>query len=213
MNLDAGQWAVIGVCAVLLVGYIRGFYYNRQRAKDVSAWLAEGLNGWGKISIGQKVPGMASGGRLIVAQAATPFRRIEVLFLLAPRENLLFWLFHRLLGKGDELVIWITFRSQPDKELEVARRGDRQLQRRLKDTDKKPLILSEGPRGLLVAVEEKEGAALAGKVQSFLEQYDMVVIRLAIRRSKPHLFLRANLRVMQSCPAAEFLSALGELAK
>jgi hypothetical protein len=38
------------------------------------------------------------------------------------------------------------------------------------------------------------------------------VYRLALRDNKPHLFLRVNLRVIQSAPAVEFFSALRDLA-
>ena len=38
MELNLGQWVVIGICAFLILGYIRGFYYNRQRAGQIFAW-------------------------------------------------------------------------------------------------------------------------------------------------------------------------------
>ncbi len=211
MELNFGQWMVIGISALLIVGYIRGFYYNRQRAGQILAWLHEGLETLGPVSAGEKLPGMTTGGRLEVKHAAAPFKSAEAVYLLAPRENPLFWLFHRLQGKGDELVLWITFQSKPAQEVEVARRGNRQLQSRLKDTDKKPLTLSDGPHGLQVASEGK--GVLDGKMQSFLERYGAPLLRLALRGNKPHLFLRADLRIMQSGTAAELFSVLNELAK
>lgn len=210
MELNLGQWVIIVISALLIIGYIRGFYYNRQVAAQIHTWLYEGLKSLGPVSAGKKLPGMATGGRLEVKQAAPPLRRMEAVYLLAPRDNPLFWLFHRLQGKGDELVLWITFQSSPPQDVEVARRGDRQMQSRLKASDQKPLILSDGPHGLLVASEEKLETP-PGKVLSFLERYGSVVTRLAIRGNKPHLFCRTNLRVMRSGPAAEFLSALSGL--
>ena len=212
MKLNFGQWVVIGICALLILGYVRGFYYNRQRARQVMAWLYEGLKTLGPVSAGERLPGMSTGGRLEVKQAAPPLRRVEAVYLLAPRDNLLFWLFHRLQGKGDELILWLTCQSKPGQEVEIARRGDRQMQSRLKSADKKRLTVFNGPRGLQVATEGKKEGALEGKMQSFLERYGSLVIRLALRDNKPHLFLRADLRIMQSGPAAEFLSALSELA-
>ena len=210
MDLNLGQWVVIVICAFLILGYIRGFYYNRQRAGQIFAWLKEGLETLGQVSAGDKLPGMASGGKLEVKRAAAPIKRVEAVYLLAPRENLLFWLFHLLQGKRDELILWITYQSKPEQDVEVARPGDRQFVSRLKDNDKKPLTVSDGPRGLQVASEKKEGM-LANKVQSLLEQYGSVVYRLALRDNKPHLFLRVNLRVMQIISAPEFFSALREL--
>ncbi len=213
MELNFGQWVVIGISALLIVGYIRGYYYNRQRAGQVLGWLREGLETLGQVSAGEKLPGMSTGGRLEVKRAAAPLRRAEAVYLLAPRDNLLFWLFHVLQGRGDELVLWLTFQSQPGQEVEVGRRGDRQMQSRLKDADKKPLAVSGGPRGLQVAVEGKGNEALNRKVQSFLERYGKQVIRLALRGNKPHLFLRVDLGIMKFGPAAEFLSAVSELVE
>jgi len=212
MELNLGQWVVIGICAFLILGYIRGYYYNRQRARQVLAWLQEGLKTYGPVSAGERLPGMATGGRLEVKRAAAPIKRVEAVYLLAPRENLLFWLLHVLQGKRDELILWITYQSKPEQEVEVARPGDRQFKSRLNATDKKSLTVSNGPRGLLVASEQKKGGTLMDKVQSLLEQYGSVVYRLALRDHKPHLFLRANLRVMESTSADEFFSALRELA-
>ena len=212
MELNVGQWVVIGICAILIIGYIRGFYYNRQRAGQVLAWLSEGLETFGSVSVGEKLPGMATGGRLEVKRAAAPIRKVEAVYLLAPRENMLFWLFHLLQGKRDEMILWITYQSKPEQDVEVARRGDRQFESRLKATDKKALTVTGGPHGLAFASEQKKGGVLAVKVQLLLEKYSSVVYRLALRENKPHLFMRVNLRIMQLVSAPEFFSALRDLA-
>jgi len=213
MELNLGQWVVIGISAVLILAYIRGFYYNRQRAGQILAWLEDGLETFGPVSAGDKLPGMASGGRLEVKRAAPPLKRVEAVYLLAPRENPVFWLFHLIQGRRDELILWITYQSRPEQELEVARPRDRQLESRLKDVEKIPLSVSEGPHGLSVASEQKKDGQLSGKVQSFLERYGRQVYRLALRGNKPHLFLRTNLRIMESAPGDEFFLAVRELAK
>jgi len=211
MQLNTGQWVVIVIAAVLIFGYILGYYYNRQRAEQIFKWLKQGLSTLGEVSLGEKLPGMATGGRLEVNQPAAPLKRVEAVYLLAPRENLLFLLFHLLQGRGDELVVWINYQSKPEQSIEVARKADRQFQKRLIDKDKPALSLVEGTRGLQVAVEEKPGALLSGKVQAFLAAHPSTVIRLALRPEKPHLFIRANLRTIQRSMATEFFAALREL--
>jgi len=213
MQLNFGQWVVIGFCAILIIGYIRGYYYNRQRAGKILAWLQEGLRTWGQVTSGEKLPGMATGGRLEIKQAVAPFRRVEAVFLLAPRENLLFWIFHRLQGKRDELLLWITLQSKPEQAVEVARHGDRQFENRLKAKDKPPLSILEGLHELKIASEEKQGAMLAGKVQAFLQKYHSIILRLALRSDKPHLFLRVDLRVIRSGSAVDFFAALSDLVR
>src|SRR4030067_1137916 len=133
MQLNTGQWVVLIVCGVLIFGYIRGYYYNRQRAEKILNWLRQGLSTLGEVTIGQKLPGMATGGRLEVNQASAPLKRVEAVYLMAPRENLLFLLFHLIQGKGDELIVWVNYQSKPQQCLEVARKGDRPFEKRLPD--------------------------------------------------------------------------------
>ena len=212
MNLNLGQWVVIGICALLLIAYIRGYFYNRQQARRISNWLQEGMRGWGRVvSAEGKLPGMASGGRLEVTQADPPLRNMEAVFILAPRENPLFYIFYTMQGKRDELVVWMTFHSAPKQSVEVARPGDKQLESRLKEADKPALKLVEAPAGLKMASEEKEEALVEGKVRSFVQSHPGTILRLALRPSKPHLFLRANLRAVQSNPAEAFFKELSEL--
>jgi len=52
--------------------------------------LRPGLEKWGKVTAGEKLARMATGGRLAVSQSMAPFWRIEAIYLLEPRENLLF---------------------------------------------------------------------------------------------------------------------------
>jgi len=211
MQLNLGQWVVIIIAAILILGYILGYYYNRQRAEQIFKWLKQGLSTLGEVSLGEKLPGMATGGRLEVNQAAAPLKRVEAVYMLAPRENLLFLIFHLLQGRGDELIVWINYQSKPEQCVEVARKGDRQFEKRLKDKEKPALSIVDVNRGLQIAVEEIPGALQAGKVQSFLQHCPSTVIRLALRPEKPHLFLRANLRNIQTGTAVEFFASLKEL--
>jgi hypothetical protein len=212
MQLNTGQWVVLVIAGVLIFGYILGYLYNRQRAERIFNWLRQGLSTLGEVSLGEKLPGMATGGRLEVNQASAPLKRVEAVYLLAPRENLLFLIFHMLQGRGDELIVWVNYQSKPEQSIEVARRGDRQYEKRLKDKEKPALSVVDGVHGLQISVEEKSGALLAGKVRSFISNYPSTVIRLAVRPEKPHLFVRLNLRHLQRIPATELFTALKELA-
>jgi hypothetical protein len=213
MELNLGQWVVIGISVTLILAYIRGFYYNRQRAGQILAWLEEGLKTLGPVSSGDKLPGMASGGRLEVKRAAPPLKRAETMYILAPRENPLFWLFYIIQGRHDELILWVTYQSKPEQEVEIGQPRDRQLQSRLADMDKVPLSIVTGPHRLLVATEQNMNNVLPVVARSFLERYSVHIYRLAIRGNKPHLFLRANLRIMEAAPARDFFADIRELAK
>jgi hypothetical protein len=211
MQLNTGQWVVIIVCSVLILGYILGYFYNHQRAQKIYTWLRQGLLTLGEVSIGEKLPGMATGGRLEVNQPDAPLKRVEAVYLLAPRENLLFWVFHLLQGRGDELIVWANYQSKPEQAVEVGRNGDRQFAKRLNDKEKPALSMLDGIHGLQIAIEEKPGMLQAKKVQSFLQNYPSSVMRLAVRPEKPHLYLRFNLRLMRRFTAAQLFATLKEL--
>jgi hypothetical protein len=212
MKLDLGQWITIGICAILILGYIRGYYKNRKKALQISEWLQNGLTEWGQVTPGERLPGLVTGGRLDVNQATEPFQRIEAIFLLEPRENLLFWLFGHLLGKRDELILKINLRSQPEHEVEMGRRGDRDFSRRLTTVGKK-LEVTSGPHGLQIARRSKKNSGLDDRFDTFVNQYGQAIVRFFLRRGQPHLFVRVYLPTLQTKPAGEFLSALQNLAK
>lgn len=212
MQLNLGQWVVIIICSVLILGYILGYLYNRQRAEQIFKWLRLGLSTLGEVSLGEKLPGMATGGRLEVNQASAPLKKVEAVYLLAPRENLLFWVFHLIQGRSDELIVWVNYLSRPEQAIEVARKGDRQFAKRLNDKEKPPLSMADEIRGLQVAVEEKSIASLASKVRSFVSNHPSDIIRMAVRPEKPHVYLRANLHLMRHLTAAQLFAALKDLA-
>ena len=185
MDLTLSQWLVIGICAVLVLGYILGYYYNRQQAVRILTWLQAGMEKWGAVSMGEKLPGMVTGGRLVIQKARAPFQRIEAVYLLAPRENLFFWLFNRLQGRGDELVLKINLSSAPKIGMEASRRGHSNF-----------TFHGQG-------AEEKWAAFLAQHVREF--------IHLAVRHEAPHLFVRAYLPALMADDAGAFLSLLSGL--
>jgi hypothetical protein len=182
MDLSVGEWIVIGICAILILGYIRGYYYNRQRAEQILAWLQPGLEKLGKVSPGAGLGGLATGGRLNVFQPMLPFKQVEVVYLLEPRENLLFWLFHRLQGRRDELILKISLPKPPKVEMEIKRRG----------------------RGELI----RQGEGASEQIEAFMEQYRRAIFLLALRHEHPQLFVRANLPELMTKPAETFFTAL-----
>ncbi len=208
MQLNTGQWVVIIIAGILILSYILGYYSNRQRAEQIFRWLKEGLATIGEVSLGDKLPGMASGGRLEVNKAAPPLRSVETVYLLAPRENPLFLIFHLLQRRGDELIVWINYQSKPEQSIEVARPGDRQFEKRLQEKDKPALSVLDKVGGLQLAAETQAGSLMVGKVKSFISRYPSNVIRLAIRPDKPHLYLRTNLRIMQKVTAEGLFTEL-----
>jgi hypothetical protein len=185
MKFNLAEWLVIGVCGILLIGYIFGYYYNRQQAGRIHSWLRAALEKWGSVRLGERLPGMVTGGRLVVQDPAQPFQHIEAIYLLAPRENLLFWIFHLLRGRGDELVLRIHLRQVPREAMEVKRNWLSRFVFGGKDTET--------------------------RWSPYLAAHGRELVHLAFRREAPHLFLRARLSPLLAGGSEDFLASLAGL--
>ncbi len=213
MVLNTGQWVVVIIAGVLILGFILGYYSNRQKAEKMFSWLHLGLATLGEVSRGAKLPGMVTGGRMEVKQAASPFKSVEAVYLLAPRENLIFWFFSLLQGRSDQVIIWINYQSKPNQTIEVARKGDGQFAKRLHSTEKPPLALQESIGNLQVAIEQQADSSVTGKVLAFVQQNRQSIVRLALRPEKPHLFLRINSHLAGFGTSAELFKELALLGE
>jgi hypothetical protein len=212
MQLDTGQWMVIVFCAVLIAVYAGGYHANRRLAEEVIAWLQPALKRWGRITPGERLGGMATGGRLWVNEAHAPFQTIEVIFLLLPRENLIFWLFDRLRGRQDELILKISLRSAPKKDLwvEAVRHIDKDFQQAV---DKENLYTVEPIAcGLNLALTDKDTPP-SETMSHFLEQYGEQIIQLSVRKQAPHIILQAHLKPLLQMAANDLIASLSELTK
>ncbi len=211
MQLNPGQWIVIGVCFVLIAGYIRGYYVNRRMAEQVLAWLKAGSGKWGQMTPGERLGSLVTGGRLNINGPVDPFQRVEIIFLLAPRENLIFWLFDSLRGRRDELVLKISYRATPKKEdlLEAGSPRDRDFQQAASQSGK-ALATTPIDGGLAIA-QHNQDSGTANQTRDFLQKYAKAVQRLSIRQTYPHLFLQARLKPLLTQPAEAFFSAVRQL--
>jgi len=211
MQLDTGQWIVIGICAILIAGYIGGYFINRRMAQLILAWLQPGLENWGHVTPGEPLGGLATGGSLNVFNGREPFQRIEALFVLEPRDNLVFWFFDRFRGRRDELILRISLRLAPgiDTLVEAGRRSDRNYRQAI-SKDRENLYTTVTSGSLELAYPSRK-AASNDRTRLFFENYGAAVTRLTIQRHYPHIFLRVRLKTLLAQPAQEFFSALSEL--
>ena len=97
--MDAGQWLIIGVCIVLGLWFVAGSITNVRKVRTISKALQTAGPKYGTVSAYRRLGN--SGAQFIVEKAEAPFRQIEIVFLLEPRENLLLWLFERIRGRRE----------------------------------------------------------------------------------------------------------------
>jgi hypothetical protein len=113
--MDIGQWIVIGLSAFFLLWILIGSSANHKRADQVLSWVQNGTKQLGRISGARKIKGSAV--QLTIKDAAAPFRQVNMIFAMEPRENPPLWIYNRLQGKQDELVIQANLRTAPKQQL------------------------------------------------------------------------------------------------
>lgn len=103
---------------VIFVGWFAlGTHINVRKGHRFLDWLQTGLP-----LIGEKTTLRWLGSSVVhlkIENAREPFRRAEVLFVLEPRDVPPVWLFSRLEGRRDLLIVRTELREQPKLQVEV----------------------------------------------------------------------------------------------
>ncbi len=207
-DLDLGQWVVIGLSAFLFVWYIGANSFNRRRGIVTYRWLYRSLEAVGKIAHSEWIGSSGAGARLLVEKASRPFRQVEALYLLEPREFLPYWVVSRLQGKQDVVVIKFTLRSAPKATFEVERETRRSVKKQPADDRNQAPGSNRALKGFHMRVEGPEDARLMEGVRDFLSENGTVVQNISLRQEAPHLEIRARLKPVVGLPAEAFLLSL-----
>lgn len=209
--MDLGQRIVIGISILLGVWYFVGAIINRRRGKALSQWIQSGMVYFGKISEARWIGSSGSGARLLVGKANKPFSLVEVIFLLESREIMPLWIFNRFRGKQDEMIMKGNLRRTPTIELEVARKGSRQIKGLLDNPaqDQVPFEMGGESSGFIIATRGRQDVDLIEGLQDLLVIYKDSIVQISVRRQKPHFIFRINLPPLLDGYAETVFSDMG----
>jgi len=200
-DLDLGQWVVIALSAFLFIWYFSANSLNRRRGIATYRWLYRSLEAVGKVSIAEWIGSSNMGARLVVKKAAKPFRHVEARYLLEPREFLPYWLYSRLKGKRDEVVIQVTLRTALKANFEITNQA-------IEHQSKKPLTSNQVPQDSQYANTDSEEIHLRTALETFLAEYGLTTERIIVQREAPHLTLHARIKPLLQSPAESFFRNL-----
>lgn len=114
----SSELAIFVVVVVVIVGWFAlGTHVNVRKGHHMLDWLQGGLP-----LIGEKTTLRWLGSSVVhlqVEKAHEPFRRVEVLIVLEPRDVPPLWLLSRLRGRRDVLIVRTELRSVPKLQFEV----------------------------------------------------------------------------------------------
>ena len=209
------QYILVAAVIVLMGWFALGVLYNLRRGDALLKWMQSGLP-----SIGQKTTFRWLGtsvAELVIAHARKPFRRLEILLVLRPRD--VFWMTLMALyqGRSDIVIYRGQLTTAPLTDLELvdpkswSGRGLLQqfVDRKWESRTYQGLQLM-APAGLLdLAAQTLD--RLAVPMQKFSDHY----VRISLRRdaSQPHFEVHVPFPAHHTLEAGSYFEALRGLAR
>ncbi len=205
---------ILIVAVVIIMGWFAfGVIYNLRRGDALLKWMQEGLP-----DIGQKTTFRWLGtsvAEMVIAHAKKPFRRLETLLVLKPRD--VFWMTIAAYFQGREDIV--IFRAQlstaPLVDLELVdsktwsgRNALNQVSERRWESKAYQGLQLMAPIGLLdLATTTLDRLALP--MQKLSSRY----ARFSLRRDTPNLELHVPFPAYRTLDAKQYFEALRELAR
>lgn len=208
------QYILIAAVIVLMGWFALGVLYNLRRGDALLKWMQGGLP-----MIGQKSTFRWLGtsvAELVIAHARRPFRRLEILLVLKPRD--VFWMTLLALyqGRSDIVIYRGQLTTAPPTDLELVdpkswsgRGAFQQFSDRSWESRPYQGLQLMAPVGLLdLAAQTLDGLALPMK--KFSDRY----VRFSLRRdaSQPHFEVQVPFPAYRTRDARQYFEALRGLA-
>jgi hypothetical protein len=205
---------ILVVAVVIIMGWFGfGVIYNLRRGDALLKWMQSGLP-----DIGQRTTFRWLGtsvAELVIAHAKNPFRRLETLLVLKPRD--VFWMTIMAYFQGrDDIVIFRAQLSTPplldldlvDPKTWSGRNSLKQASERKWESRSYKDMQLLAPRKLLdLATRTLDG--LASPMQNLSPRY----ARFGLRRNEPNLELHVPFPQYRHADAARYFEVLRELAR
>ncbi len=199
IDLNTGEWIVIGLSAFLFVWYFFATASNRKKGLAAYRWLFKGLETLGKVSRAEWIGAANMGARLVVKNAKKPFRKVEARYLLEPREFLPYWVYSRLRGKREGIWIKVTFRNPPNKNVEIRKISPRQW-------DKLPHDQRMLHNFQILA--DTQASPVPPRLEEFLSEYEQLIDRITLQPKAPQLEILVRLKPISGAAVIPFFEAL-----
>ena len=213
MPTDWTQALLVMGVALVMGSFAVGVISNIRRGNDVMRWMQGGLPRLGEKStlrwLGSSVV------ELGIQKARPPFRRLELLLVMVPRDVPWLWLWSRAQGRRDTLILRGQLASAPRLEYDLIAPGSwsaRSARARAESARWENEALEEhtfyAPRASL-PVSRGAAPALLKAARDVHPQ----VWRVALRREYPHLELHVPLPNSKKEDASRFFEAMRSLAQ
>jgi len=209
MSLSLAIFIIVVI--IVVGGFALGTQRNIHRGNDAMAWAQSGLP-----LVGEKTTVRWLGSSVVqlkIQNAKRPFREVEVLFVLEPRDIAPLWLLARTRGRRDLFIFRSRMHKLPELEFEAfeptawsARGREAQLRsQKWQPVPARDSLVAYAPEPPPAAHRLLDLAVLSGTP----------LVRLSIQRHDPNFEVHWPLAELKKLPAStvfETLRKLGEQA-
>ncbi len=211
--MDPTQTILFVFVAVVMGWFGFGVIWNIRRGNAVLKWMQAGLPRLGEKTTLRWLG--SSAVQLEIAKARPPFRRAELVLVLEPRDVPWFWLFARLQGRRDMLIVRGQLTAAPQFEYDLLAPGS-WSERETVGRDKARQWESESLHDATFrapAPTRPLSRQSAPNALRAARQVQPTVWRLSSRREFPQLELHVPLPDPRRDEAAQFFNAVRALAE
>jgi hypothetical protein len=211
--MDLTQVAVVSLVALVMGWFAFGVIRNLRRGNAVLQWMQSGLPSLGARTTLRWLG--SSAVTLGIAKARPPFRQVELLLVLEPRDVPWLWLLSRARGRRDLLIVRGQLARPPRLEWDVLAPGswserERRVSAQARGWEAEPL---GSARLLAPAATRSLARAAAPAALAAAQAVAPTVWRLSSRREAPQLELHVPLPDPRRAQAQPFFAALRALAE
>ncbi len=206
--MSAVNISIYVMVAVVVVGWFAaGTHFNLHKGNAALKWLQDGLKLLGEKTSLRWLGSAAL--ELKIQNAKDPFRQAEVVILLEPRDVPFTWLYYRLRGRRDLLIVRGQLRATPAFEFEAldpnawSARG---VEAKIRFRNWTPLTLPASSP--LVAYTAGEALPSSAGLIEAASLTGCRPLRLAIRRTEPNFEIHWNLAEARKVPAQTLLEVI-----
>lgn len=207
---------IVGVAAVAVVAWFAaGTIWNVRKGNALMRWMQGGTEG-GLRALGDRTTVRWLGStavEMVIRDGKDPFAGVTVVIFLEARDLPWMWVIGRSRGRQDTLIVRGVLRRAPTFELEVLDPGS------WSGRDALPRVPLEWlrreattPGGLIVHHASTGALAHAYALLALIQRAGLVVMRLSVRRTEPHVQLHVRFPDCRQ-PASDFFKAVRDLAE
>ncbi|HUI89054.1 MAG TPA: hypothetical protein VLX61_10040 [Anaerolineales bacterium] len=204
----------LALAVMIVMGWFAfGIIYNLRRGDAVLKWMQSGLPRLGEKTTFRWLG--TSVAELVMARAKPPFRRLEILLVMKPRDVFWMTIIAAFQGRDDVLIFRAHLSSAPLLDLELADpktwSGRSSLQNaRQRGWDGKPYqdLQLMAPRGLL-----ELAASTVDQLKEPMQKLSPRYVRLSLRKNEPNLEIHIPFPEHKNSDSVNHFEALRNLAR